>query len=191
MIRNRLILILILFASGITYAKEHAKFNIKNGATNFEITHTESGEWTCNVDGNDLVVKRSDNAYELYRWGGRFATGEMNAGKLNLYESGDFALFSLKLSDEKIKLCIGNSIESIEFKIKPDKIKVVEKGAEVGKVKFYADTGKCKAKNAREETVAESNDFETCSVALAPFVVQDIDKEIRLFSVLILLALDQ
>ncbi len=178
-----------LLVAGAVQGREPTTISIQRNARVMEIQETRPGAWTCRADGNRLVVEVTGGDVKLLRDGRRVAAGKVDGARLEVTGADGAAVFSFKFYPDKTKVFLPGRTDPIEFKRKEDKVKVVVKGEEVGKVKYYGDTGKLKAKNAAGEVVAQTRDMGRLSAALAPFVVADLNEDLRIQLCLVLLAL--
>lgn len=153
------------------------------------ISRSEDGRWAYRC-GTEAYGLETDNAGSLVFTKNRrtLASGRFKGEKITLTaETGDWFL-SLKLTPGKIKFFPDTSASPLEFKIKPEKVKVVYGGVDFGKVKYYPDTGKLKAKDNMGNTVAEMRGLDKLNAAPGAFLVESFSRDQSVFMALFLLS---
>ena len=100
----------------------------------------------------------------------------------------DSPFLTFSISSDKVKLPFSSPANPWEIKIKAEKVKVVHGDTIFGKVKYYPESGKLKAKDAAGNTLAEMRGVGGLSAALGVFLVEPIDKDQAVFLTLYLLA---
>ena len=145
----------------ITYGQNETEMELKQNGT----------EWTA-TEGADVFVidYKNGKEFSLTKNGKALASGTLATGKLAL--TGDSFFLELKFKEEKIKVFSSSGAMPYEIKMKEDKVKVVWSELEYGKVKFYADTQKLKAKDKDDTEVAVMKDAGKLRSALAAFFNQ-------------------
>ena len=112
--------------------------------------------------------------------------GTLRGGKLALQDGAGKLVVEVSFSAEKVKATVGDRV--YELKVSEDKIKVRLGEESYGKVKYYPDTGKVKAKDDEENTVIESKSFDRNTGALGAFLIPDISADLQTFLCLLLIA---
>ena len=163
-----------------------------SGSGTLKVARTVEGNWTA-AEGSKTygVIFGNDTEIDFVENGQTVARGQLKAGKLKMAGEDGRPYLELKLRHDKIKTTFADEGQPWEIKIRADKIKVVRDDKEFGKVKYYRDTGKLKAKGSDDKVAAEVRQLGRLSAALAPFLVPDLGKGPRNFVTLILLALER
>lgn len=164
----------------------------------------ESGDIEVTLQNGRLVIRQFDDTTVLSIWRGktrllRIASngevaytdsfrrdylGRLKSAKLQLTELPGAATVEFKFYEDKVKI----TIDGNEFQLKDqgEKFKIEYNGEELGKIVYYPDNGKTKAKTNDGITVAETSDMGYLSASLGAFLLPDASEEL---SVLILLML--
>lgn len=154
------------------------------------ISRSEDGSWAYRCGKEEAYDLEMDNAGSLVFKKNRriLASGRFKGEKITLTaETGGWFL-SLKVKPGKIKVFPDTSSSPFEFKVKPGKVKVVYGGVDYGKVKYYPDTGKLKAKDSMGNTVAEMRGLYTLNAAPGAFLVESFSRDQSVFMALFLLS---
>ena len=186
---GHLLVFLSLFTATLAFAGTSVTISLDNGARSIEVHETSPGLWTCRIGDITWSVQRQGPNIAVRRDDTTVGTGTLEAGKLKVRAKDGALLFALTVRDDKVKLVVQGSATPYEFKYKENKIKVVYRDEAVGKVKFYPESGKLKAKGPDDQVVAVSRDLGRLSASLGPFLVPGLDDATRVPVVLTLLAL--
>lgn len=154
---------------------------------------THRGEqWKLQADGLGLsLTKAADGTVTLRRGETSVASGRRSGSEL-LLQATEGRFLKLELKADKTQVWLTSQGEPFEFKAKSDEVKVRQGKTELGKVKFYPDTGKLKAKNAAEEEVALVRGSTKATAALGAFLLPgEIPLEQKLLVFLLLVAVDR
>jgi hypothetical protein len=165
-----------------------------NGAT---VTVKKSGSrWEMTDGGKTYTVEETGNStYKFLENGDQVATGAFKEADKFKFKTSDGKLYmKLKFKNEdganKIKISLEDTeLEPWSLKFKEDKVKVMKGDTELGKVKFYPEDNKLKAKDASEKEVAQTKDLTRLSAALGPYLISELDPAHRNCLILILLAM--
>ncbi|MBU1171361.1 MAG: hypothetical protein KKD44_17520 [Proteobacteria bacterium] len=154
------------------------------------IEYGSDGGWEYRQGGEIYGLEKDQAGVLVFNKGYQMiATGRFKGDKLDMATgTGDGFLF-VKVTADKIKFGASSTTMSWEFKIKPDKIKIVYGSMEYGKVKYYPDTGKIKAKDKSDKTVAEIKDSKGLTAAPGAFLVDDFSQDKAVFLCLLVLSL--
>jgi hypothetical protein len=154
----------------------------------------QGSRWELRDGGQTYALESTGGyAFKFYEGGSLTAEAGFKEDKLK-FKSGDGTLwlklkFKREEGKEKIKVSlVEEEAEPWALKIKEDKVKVEKGETEVGKVKYYPDTGKLKLKDAQDNEVASTKDLNRLSAALGVFLI-DLDPGRRYCLLLTLLAL--
>ncbi len=181
-----MIAVLMLLALGVT-AQDTIKIKFGNGSD--VKVRREGNEWECKipdrlvakvVEGRDVSLLRNDEIV---------ATGNLKSDKLVLSKPDGTAYAGLNFKAEKIKITLGDDAKVWELKDKGEKYKVRVGEVEFGKVQYYPDNQKNKAKDASGNTVAETKSIGRRSASLGAYLIANADDETKAFLLMILLAL--
>jgi len=168
-------------------SKEY-KIELGGGRTILEVTSDDSTAWSCSMGGEQLSVSVDDGKYSLKKGTNTVASGTLDGGKLTLEDESGGTYLKLKFKVDKIKIWLGADTTLWELKRKENKYKVRVGDTRYGKVKYYPDNGKTKAKDTSESVVAESKAFENLSPALGAFLIKEADNERATFLAMVLMA---
>lgn len=164
--------------------------NLKNNSR-FVITASESSAETT-INGNTYRVVRESGELQLFLNNEIYANGKTGAEKIKIKKDGD-AYLTFKMYSDKMKIQIADSSNVWQIKDKEDKYKVYLNDESRGKVKYYPDNGKTKAKDADNNTIASTKGFSKLNPALGALFIEpetDSDDEIRAFIMLSLMVMD-
>lgn len=146
--------------------------------------------WSCRQKGTRYVLDTDAQGKVTFEKESKvLAQGTFKADKLTLsMENGEIYAY-LKFAPDKIKFSQDSTDSLWEFKLNDDKIKVVYGASEYGKVKYYPETKKLKAKNKAGNTEVEFKGADGLSAAAGAYLVSNLDPEKRICLVLILLSM--
>ena len=149
-------------------------------------------EWTA-VEGADVFTVDAKNGknFTFSKNGKSLATGTLAAGKLPLKTSEGTFFLNLKFKEEKVKVFPSDGAVSFDIKMKENKVKVKWGDIEYGKVKFYPDNQKMKAKDKDGKEIAVMKHAVKLQSALAAFLIKDLNQDQRMALLLILFAMDR
>jgi len=154
-------------------------------------TASGSDAWTMTVEGQTYSLSRqADGTLSFTQGSTRIASGKLSGDTL-VMNGAEKPFLTVKIGAEKIRFSlVAGDPDPLLFKFKDDKIKVGRDTFEIGKVKFYADTRKLKAKTEAEVEVAVARDCERLSAVLAPFLLEkELPLEQRVFLALLMMSL--
>ena len=165
-----------------------------NGAT-LTVKHSGS-RWEMTDGGKTYAVEDTGNGtYKFFEGGNQIAAGAFKEADKFKFKGGDGKLYlKLKFKNEdgadKIKVSLtDDELEPWSLKFKEDKVKVMKGETELGKVKFYPDEKKLKAKDASDKEVAQTKDIPRLSASLGALLISDLDAAHRDCLLLTLLAM--
>ena len=186
-------LLVCFLAHAASVAAEPAKATIEITGKK-TIKAVKSGKaWTAVVDGKQLsATPGGKGGFTLKSGAAIVAAGKTKEDKLKFRTKNGAFYMSLKFKTDKIKIGLKEDDPAPwEIKFYPDKTKVKRSEKELGKINYYPENKKLKAKNAAGATVAECKDLKKKSAALAPFLMDGLDSQKKAFLALILLAMDK
>ena len=159
------------------------KYKIKDGNDNnfAKVKQMKAGRWTATLGDRKYSLEKSDK-YKFALPDGTEYKARRNGDKLKL-KNGEDTLLEMKFYDEKVKVIPAGG-KTYEFKYKDQRIKVTLDDRELGKVKFYPDTGKLKAKDADDKEVAVLKGYGKVNPALAPLLIPDLNEDLKVFLML-------
>lgn len=156
-----------------------------------------AGAWTLESGGKTLSLDVAGDDYTLKDGSEIIADGRLAGEKLKMKSADGKVFLELKTRADKIKVSLDGESEPWAIKFKGEKIKVYEIDAEsnketaAGGVKYKADTGKLKAKDAAENGVAVSRDVKKLSAFPAAYLMAGMDEGRMDALALILFAMDR
>lgn len=182
------ILVCLIAGSGFCSAAAgdiHLKLS---SGVEIRISKSEDGAWTWQ-GGAEIYTLVMENAGLVFKHGQTtLATGRIKGENVALTtESGD-AFLDLKCRADKIKVVLNASFQPWEIKFKGDKVKVVHGDTEYGKVKYYGETGKIKAKDPQGNAVAEIKGLRALSAAPGVFLIEPLTQDQAVFMALYILS---
>jgi hypothetical protein len=154
------------------------------------ISSTETDSWDLSK-GNDTwkLTKKSSDDVVFQKNNITLCSGRFKGTKL-LMGTGNGSLFmAVNLKPEKLKFYWNRSDREWEFKQKSDKIKIVYDDFEKGKIKFYKDSGKLKAKNNYGDTLAVATGHDKLSAFPGVYAVKDLPEDNAVFLMLLILSM--
>jgi hypothetical protein len=161
------------------------------GGKQIHVRKVGDSSWQAELDGKTYLLRtEAGNRYLFSPPGERPVDGMLKDGKMKMMRGG--AIFmEVKLGPEKIKVNpTGREADTWSFKLKGEKIKVSRLDIEMGKVKYYPESGKLKAKDSNGLEAAASKDIGRLSASLAPFLMgEPVTREQRIFLVLLCFAI--
>lgn len=180
-----IVIVLVFYGQAV-----HADIRVISKDSESAMSKEGDTVWTCRHAGTRYVLETDAQGKVTFEQDSKvIAQGTFKGDKLSVSTEtgGLYAYF--KFSPEKIKFSPDNPESLWEFKIKGDKIKVVYGGSDYGKVKYYPETQKIKAKNMSGNTEAEFKGINAMSAAPCAYLVTGLDAEKRIFLALILLSM--
>lgn len=182
---HSLVLCFLMCAASVS-AQDKIKIKGPDGRVAI-VTSPYSGFWEYAEAGTTWTLKKEQNGKLLFKKGSdTLATGKFKGQKLTVKTPTGDSYLNLKTKSDKIKFTFDASGNEWEFKSKTDKIKIRFDGVEYGKVKYYPDTGKLKAKDKNGNTVSEAKGYSALSAAPGVFVVKHLPEDKAAFLVLFL-----
>jgi major membrane immunogen (membrane-anchored lipoprotein) len=160
------------------------KYKIKDGNDNdfAKVKQMKAGRWTATLGDRKYSLEKSDK-YKFALPDGTEYKARRDDDKLKL-KNGEDTLLEMKFYDDKVKVIPAGG-KTYEFKFKEDqRVKVTLDDREIGKVKYYSDSGKLKAKDADDKEVAVLKGYNKINPALAPLLVPDLSEELKVFLML-------
>lgn len=174
-----------------------AEYSITYGpARTLTVRMERQGAWIA-IERESLfgVTLKGNKEVEFYLDEKKVGTGTFKGEKLKTSWQAHPLFTEVKFHPEKIKVHVREGEVPWEIKYKKDKIEVVRDGKEYGKVKFYPESGKLKAKarakDQSESEVAVLRKADGLTGALAPFLMEGLDEAARNLLVTLLFALNR
>lgn len=164
------------------------KIELNDGKVILKVKRRGEGTWSCSRDGAELAVKANGGEYTLTKGSETIASGTLDGGTLKLEDGAGKAYMDLKFTTEKVKISLKGDATVWELKRKENKYKVRVGETEYGKVKYYPDNGKTKAKDTADAVVAQCKSFEQLNPSLGAFLVKDANEEMQTFLMLVLMS---
>lgn len=162
---------------------------VKADDSKISISNPYGDLWEYSENGESWSLNCSDNGKVVFRKGyGTLAEGKFKGSKLQLNTVNNDFFIRLKIKSDKIKISWSKSDDFWELKQKSDKVKVKRNDIEYGKIKFYPETGKLKAKDRFGETVVEIKKIEKLTAAPGAFLMTDLSKDQQVFMAILLFA---
>lgn len=183
-----IILIATLGASASLSAETTIKFSAPGGNT-VVVSSPYTDFWEYADSGTIWTLEKKNNHLVFKKNGSVSATGTFKGNKLKMNSSSGKLFLTLKTSSEKLKFSFDETGNEWEFKQTSDKIKVRFDGIEYGKVKYYPDTGKIKAKNKNGATVSEVKHQSRISMFPGVFLVNTLPDDKSAFLVLLIISI--
>ncbi|MBF0497430.1 MAG: hypothetical protein HQK58_12780 [Deltaproteobacteria bacterium] len=149
--------------------------------------------WQAIAEGQAYTLRvDAQGAMTFLKNGRAVANGKLRGSMAKLSAAGS-SYGQLKLKADKIKIALADDgFYGWTLKYKTDKIKVLKNRKKVGKVVFYPNTGKLKAKDVKNQEVAVMAGSSRISGILAPFLMgNEVNMDRRVCLVLMLLALNR
>lgn len=172
---------------------EIASYKIKFAdGSELKIKHKSAEKWKAKTDSGSWSVKVKDGGakYKLIKGDDAVvAEAKLKDGKLKFKDASGNLYFKVKIKDDKLKVYLEEEGVPWEIKFKEDKVKVVKEEAEHGKVKYYPDNGKLKAKDKDGNEVASMKEFGKLSGGLAPFLMSGLNREQQTYLALLVFAM--
>lgn len=191
--RSLICLLALLIIPLCTHAENAAvsthKLKLNGGSTEEEIRKVATGHWSVTRGATSYACQRSGQALTVTKDNAPWLTGKAGSDKASLLKGDGSTYLSVKYRSDKIKLTAPGVSKLWEFKISSDKIKVRVGEKEYGKVKYYADTGKTKAKTAAGAEVAAIYGLGRNSAAPGVILVNELDHDQTSALMLLLLVL--
>ena len=162
------------------------------GKQTVTLTRTADGKFTTDIGGRTLSAETgASRELTISEGGKRIASGINEGDKLKLKSPDGSLILELKFKVDKIKVTLDENSTPWELKIKADKIKVDKDAKEYGDIKYKAENGKLKAKNAAKQEMASTKDVPRLSALLSPFLMDGVDQEKRDLLLITLFTLDR
>ena len=148
--------------------------------------------WRLQAEGQRLSLTRAaDGAITLRKNDAVVATSKPSGGELVL-QGAETRVLKFEFKADKIQVWSSPDGDPVEFKAKDGEFKVRQGKTELGKIKFYPDTGKIKAKNVADEEVAVCRGRTQAKAACGAFLLPaDTPADQKLLAFLVLVALDR
>ncbi|MGA1871503.1 MAG: hypothetical protein ACMUJM_23495 [bacterium] len=192
---NVVMVIVLLWAISVHAGRFEGQIFFNNGLSTLTLQQVEEGTWTGTEKGRSFTVSLTKDGKVTYFSGNEgkggkemIAQGVMNSGKLRMTQSDGAFYAYIQCRAEKIKIELSEGAEPFEMKISDEKIKVRQHDKVYGKIKYYPDTDKTKAKDEKGIEVAYSKSFSHTTAVLGAFLLPSIDQKMRTFICLFLLA---
>ena len=183
-----LTVLLVFLFSGLARAGEMLEeYKIKFGIEAISVKIKKMGEnrWTARIDDRKYSLQGDGQGKYEFKWPDGKLDGKLASSKFKL-KNGDEDFLEVKFSGDKIKIRLPDSQNDWSIKSKDGKLKVFEGEIEIGKVQYYPETGKLKAKDNAGIEVAEMKEAGWERAVLAPFLMGGaVPLEQRLFLVLL------
>ena len=190
MMRRTFGILCIAALAATAVAGELPKYKIEAGGSVIVVSQQGGKKWSASEGGTTHTVAIGDDNSVTFSEGAKeLAKGAIRGDKLVMTLEGNKRAMELRIRDDKIKVALAEGGDPWEIKFREDKIKLVRSEKELGKVKYYADTGKLKAKDANEKTVAEVRGVGRLAAGPVAFLIPDLDAGRRNFILLLLFAL--
>ncbi|MBF0551830.1 MAG: hypothetical protein HQK60_15010 [Deltaproteobacteria bacterium] len=149
--------------------------------------------WQAIAEGQAYTLRvDAQGAITFLKNGRAVANGKLRGSTVKLSAAGS-SYGQLKLKADKIKIALtDDGFYGWTLKYKTEKIKVLKDKKKVGKIAFYSNTGKLKAKNVKNQEVAVLTGAGRLSGILAPFLMgNEVNLDRRVCLVLVLSALNR
>nr|WP_321400764.1 hypothetical protein [uncultured Desulfobacter sp.] len=155
------------------------------------ISKNDQGAWTWQA-GAEMYTLAMEKAGLVFKRGQTIlATGRIKGEEVTLTSASGDTFLDLKCRADKIKVVLNAASPPWEIKFKGDKVKIVHSDREYGKVKFYSETGKTKAKDSQGNAVAEMKGRRELSAAPGVFLIEPLTQDQAVFLALYLLSADR
>ena len=182
------ILVCLTAGSGVCSAADNDIHLTLSSGVDALISKNEQGAWTWQV-GAEMYTLAMEKAGLVFERGETIlATGRIKGEEVTLTTASGGTFLGLKCRADKIKVMLNAASPPWEIKFKGDKVKIVRSDTEYGKVKYYAETGKTKAKDPQGNAVAEMNGLRALSAAPGVFLIAPLTQDQAVFLVLYLLS---
>ncbi|MBF0510134.1 MAG: hypothetical protein HQK57_14565 [Deltaproteobacteria bacterium] len=193
---NRLtVTVLVLMLLGLVLVKQAAAAGqiVTYGPGKHLAIDKDREGWQAIAEGQAYTLRvDAQGAITFLKNGRAVANGKMRGSTVKLSAAGA-PYGQLKLKADKIKIALADDgFYGWTLKYKTDKIKVLKDRKKVGKVAFYPNTGKLKAKDVKNQEVAVLTGAGRLSGILAPFLMgNEVNMDRRVCLVLLFLALNR
>ena len=185
-------LLLVLAPARLLAAEpgQSLKILLSPGPTEIKIKALEGGVWEAKGAGGQYRLEPGKGDKLIFTLPDQTRIeAVVQVDRAKFKRNGDLWL-GVKLYPDKIKVDLTESGSGDwEYKDKGDKIKVYRGEGQTGKVKYYPETGKLKAKDNDEKEVAVIKGAGRPSAVLAPFLSTGLSPERQVCLALLLLHL--
>ncbi|KJR40433.1 secreted protein [Candidatus Magnetoovum chiemensis] len=181
---------ILLALSAHAIAKSYDTVELeKNESLLISFKQTSYG-WQSKSNSKTFEIEKTGNTYQ-FKSGSLFYTLKIKDDKYKLYNIKDVLVFKIKEKEGKIKISQSEEDPNpwiLKLSDNEGKYKVEKSGAEIGKVKYYPDDGKLKAKDDKDNVLC-SMKYNHLSIAPAVCLINGISEEERLvlFTMLMLI----
>lgn len=183
------IMFCLLLTCGTSLAGQDDIRMIFSSGDEARISKDVTGDWQFNQGAETYALEKDTKGALVFKKGYQtLASGRFKGEKLDMTTGSGDAFLNLKVTADKIKFSEPGSSTPWELKIKSDKIKLVYGDVEYGKVKYYPETGKIKAKDRMGKTVAEIRDHSGLTAAPGAFLAENFPKDKAVFLALFLIS---
>jgi len=152
------------------------------------ISKNDQGAWTWQAGAEIYTLVMEKAGLVFKRRETLLATGRIKGEDVTLTTASGDTFLDLKCRADKIKVVLNASSSPWEIKFKVNKVKIVHSGTEYGKVKYYGETGKIKAKDPQGDAVAEMKGLSALSAAPGVFLIEPLTQDQAVFMALYLLS---
>ncbi len=138
-------------------AKEKFKLKKSSSDEDWLTVELKDDTWSAASPSLTLSIKLKETKIVLSTSSTEYVA-KLSDEKTKIYNADESLRFVIKKSDEKIKILQSEDDPtpwSLSLKDEGTRYKIVKGETEIGKVKFYLDTGKNKTKNLEDETVCD------------------------------------
>nr|WP_319490496.1 hypothetical protein [uncultured Desulfobacter sp.] len=182
------ILVCLIAGSGLCRAAVNDIHLKLSSGVETRISKDEDGAWTWQA-GAEMYTLAMEKAGLVFKRGQTIlATGRIKGEDVTLTTASGGTFLGLKCRADKIKVVLNASSPPWEIKFKGNKVKIVHSGTEYGKVKFYSETGKIKAKDSQGNAVAEMKELSALSAAPGVFLIEPLTQDQAVFLALYILS---
>jgi hypothetical protein len=182
------ILVCLIAGSGLCCAAANDIHLKLSSGVEARISKNDQGAWIWQV-GAEIYTLVMEKAGLVFKHGGTIlATGRIKGEDVTLTTASGDTFLGLKCRADKIKVVLNASSPPWEIKFKGDKVKIVQSNTEYGKVKFYSETGKIKAKAPQGNAVAEMKGRSALSAAPGVFLIEPLTQDQAVFMALYILS---
>jgi hypothetical protein len=183
---------LVVWCVAHSLSAAEPSWTITYGGAKSAVIVKSGDQWTITAEGQRLSLSlTADGTMQLRRGDTLVASGKRNKTALDLTASTGSYL-KLELSAAKTRIWLNSDAKAIECRLKEGQIRVSQADKELGRVKYYSDTKKAKAKTPSDEEVALLRDATGPGAFLMPFLLDGtVPSEKRMVLVLVLCALDR
>lgn len=142
------------------------------------ISVDSEGAWHFRQGADTYALAMDQNGRLVFKRNFQpIATGRLKGEKLIMVTPSGAAYLLLKIGSDKIKVRQNATEAPWEFKFKSGKVEVTHLGVKCGKVKYYPDSGKIKAKDRSGSTVAELRGSLQLTGAAGAFLITELSTD--------------